>query len=92
MIKKFYVDVKELDNYSRFLTKSINDINVRIDKVSRANNKYQSAIKDDIATAVDIRIKKMKRLFTNFELDVNELNKKIKEDYQTYLLYLKKIH
>lgn len=91
MIKKFYVDINELYNYASFLNKNVAVINSNINLISKANNQYQTLMKDNISVQVDLHLKKIKKVFDNFSLELNKLSKELKEDHALYTAYNSKL-
>lgn len=92
MIKKFYVDINELNVYSSFLKKSVFDIQQNVMYISKENKKYQLSMKDNITIQVDMRIKNLEKLFNNFSNEIDKLSKQIKKDYELYMAYNKKMN
>lgn len=92
MIKKFYVDINELNVYSSFLKKSVFDIQQNVMYISKENKKYQLSMKDNITIQVDMRIKNLEKLFDNFSNEIDKLSKQIKKDYELYMAYNKKMN
>ena len=89
MNKRFYVDIAELNSYSNFLRKCMNEVNKQVELISKANNQYQSVIKDNISTQVDLHIKKLKKVFDNFSIELDNMSKQTKKDFELYQAYLK---
>lgn len=87
MIKEFYVDIDELNVYASFLNKSVMEISNHIVLISKANAQYQTLIKDNISTQVDFHIRRIKKVFENFDNELNLLSKQVKEDYALYSAY-----
>lgn len=91
MIKKFYVDINELNSYANFLGKCMNDVNNQVLIISKANNQYQTLIKDNISTQVGSHIVKLKKVFDDFTIELNAMSKNVKKDYELYQAYSKNL-
>ena len=91
MNKKFYVNIDALNSYSTFLKGCVTNMNGLVVKISNANVKYQSQMKDDISHNVSLHVAKLKKVFDNFTFEVNEMSKNVKKDFELYSEYLKKL-
>ena len=92
MIKKFYVDINELDIYSKDLKKNVNEIQQSVSFISKENQKYQLSLQDNISTQVNMHIKNLEKIFNNFSNEIDSLSRQIKKDYELYMTYSKKIN
>lgn len=89
MNKRFYVDIAELNSYSNFLRKCMNEVNKQTEIISKASNQYQSVVKDNISDQVNLHIKKLKKIFDNFSIELDNMSKQTKKDFELYQAYLK---
>lgn len=89
MIKKFYVDINHLNEYASFLGKCMTEVNRNEVLISRANNRYQSLLRDNISEQVEARIKTLKKIFDNFSIEIDKMSKNVKKDFELYQAYLK---
>ena len=92
MIKKFYVDINELDIYSKDLKKNVNEIQQSVSFISKENQKFQLSLQDNISTQVNMHIKNLEKIFNNFSNEIDSLSRQIKKDYELYMTYSKKIN
>lgn len=79
---RFYIDINALDEYSKFLKKCMVDINTQVALVNKANAQYQSICHDDVSPQVDMHIKTLKKVFDKFSIEVDNMSKKVKKDYE----------
>lgn len=84
MISKFYVDIDQLNVYSNFLKKSMVDINQQITLISRAQHRFESSFKSKLNKPIGDHIRKLKKIFDNFSIEIDSMAKKVKEDYEKY--------
>ena len=92
MIKKFYVDINELDIYSKDLKKNVNEIQQSVSFISKENQKYQLSLQNNISTQVNMHIKNLEKIFNNFSNEIDSLSRQIKKDYELSMTYSKKIN
>lgn len=67
----------------------MNEVNKQVVLISKANNQYQCVIKDNISPQVDAHIKKLKKAFDNFSVELDDMSKQTKKDFELYQAYLK---
>ena len=91
MIKRFYVDINALNEYSKFLNMSMSNANSHLIAISKAHNNLQAVMQDDITRQVSERIGKQKKIFANFTVEVDTMSKNVKQDFELYQAYSKKL-
>ena len=92
MIKKFYVDINELEIYSKDLKKNVSEIQQSVSFILKENQKYQLSLQDNISNQVNMHIKNLEKIFNNFSNEIDSLSRQIKKDYELYMTYSKKIN
>ena len=90
MSSRFYINIDALNEYSKFLKKCIVDINKQVTDISKANNQYQMVCHDNVAPQVDLHIKKLKKVFDKFSLEIDKMSKNVQKDYEKFNRFNKK--
>lgn len=89
MASKFYVDIDALNEYSNFLKKAVNELNINLDVLNRANRNLIVLHQDEVSRKVTSSIKNLNIIFKRFSVEVEKMSKKVNDDYELYVKYLK---
>lgn len=89
MASKFYVDIDALNEYSNFLKKAVNELNINLDILNRANRNLIVLHQDEVSRKVTSSIKNLNIIFKRFSVEVEKMSKKVNDDYELYVNYLK---
>ena len=81
MASKFYINIDALNDYAKCLKQHVANINKQVVDISKANSKYQATTQDKVSAQVDIHIKKLKKIFSKFSLEVDKMSKEVKANY-----------
>lgn len=89
MANSFYVDIEALNNYTIFLNSTINKLNEELHVLKKSTRQFAALQNDQVAVKAEAVVNDLIKIFEKFNSEIEQMNKKVREDYDLYMQYLK---
>lgn len=89
MANSFYVDINALEKYSAFLNSVVRKLNEDLDVLKKTTRQFRALQNDDVSENAEAAVNQLIKIFEKFNLEIEKMDKVVKEDYELYQRYLK---